>query len=51
MRESNLGILTGDMGLGLLISSVLVLERGHICSLLLEILAVVRSFGYNDWGS
>ena len=41
MRESNLGILIGDLGLGLPLRSVLVLGRCHICGLLLEFLAVV----------
>jgi len=41
MRESNSGILIGDLGLGLPLRSVLVLGRCHICGLLLEFLAVV----------
>ena len=40
MRESNSGILIGDLGLGLPLRSVLVLGCCHICGLL-EFLAVV----------
>ena len=41
MRESNSGILIGDLGLGLPLRSMLVLGRCHICGLLVEFLAVV----------
>jgi hypothetical protein len=50
MRESNSGILIGDLGLALPLRYMLVLGRCHICGLLLEFLAVVV-FEYIDLGS
>jgi hypothetical protein len=41
MRESNSGILIGDLALALPLRYVLVLGRCHICGLLLEFLGVV----------